>query len=82
VFPDPGVLDLRRGSGDGVAFGGGGVHFCLGSVLARAQLRALLREVLTRMPGLTLGEPVFGFSEFTHLVESLPVVHDRHRTGA
>jgi cytochrome P450 len=81
VFPDPGTLDLRRAQLGGVAFGGGGVHFCLGSVLARAQIRAILREVFARMPGLTLGEPEFGFSEFTHIVEALPATNDRRPRG-
>jgi cytochrome P450 len=58
------------------------VHFCLGSAVARAQIRAVLREVFARMPDLELGEPVFGFSEFTHIVESLPVHHAGSRRAA
>jgi cytochrome P450 len=84
VFEDPGRLDLARPANDHVAFGGGGVHFCLGSTLARAQIKALLREILTRLPDLRLGAPVLGFSDFTHTVEALPAQAGRvgsHRSG-
>ena len=82
LFPDPGTLDLRRARGGSVTFGGGGVHFCLGSAVARAQIRAILREVFARMPDLTVGEPVYGFSEFTHTVDALPVVNVRRPSTA
>ncbi|MBO0703482.1 MAG: cytochrome P450, partial [Candidatus Dormibacteraeota bacterium] len=72
VFTDPGRLDLARPHAQHVAFGGGGVHFCLGSVVARAQMAALLREVLTRLPGLEVGEPEHLLSDFINGVERLP----------
>jgi cytochrome P450 len=52
VFADPDVLDLRRTPNDHVAFGGGGPHFCLGAHLARIEVDAVLRELLTRLPDL------------------------------
>jgi cytochrome P450 len=73
VFPSPEVLDLRRPRAQHVAFGGGGVHFCLGSAVARAQLTSLFREIFRRMPQLEVGEPELVFSEFVHGVRSLPV---------
>lgn len=73
VFDEPSALRLDRPRGQHVAFGGGGVHFCLGSAVACAELAAVLREVLRRMPGFTLGEPVYRGGEFVHAVESLPV---------
>jgi cytochrome P450 len=73
VFPDPHALRLSRPRNQHVAFGGGGVHFCLGSTLARVQVKAILSHTLDRMPGLMLGEPVFSFGETVHRVESLPV---------
>ncbi|RKR73458.1 cytochrome P450 [Frondihabitans australicus] len=72
VFDEPQTLRLDRPRAQHVAFGGGGVHFCLGSAVARAELTAVLREVVRRMPRITLGEPVFRGGEFVHAVESLP----------
>jgi cytochrome P450 len=44
-----GELDLTRSPNDHVAFGGGGPHFCLGAHIARIEIHALLRELLTRL---------------------------------
>jgi cytochrome P450 len=48
VFDDPDVLNLARSPNDHMAFGGG-PHVCLGQHLARIEIDAILREVLTRM---------------------------------
>ena len=58
AFKDPDRFDISRSPNDHVAFGGGGPHFCLGAHLARLEIRALLREVLTRMPDLEPAGPV------------------------
>jgi cytochrome P450 len=42
------VLDLSRAPNEHIAFGGGGPHFCLGAHIARVEIRAILRELLTR----------------------------------
>jgi cytochrome P450 len=42
-------LDLSRSPNDHVAFGGGGPHFCLGAHIARIEIQALLRELMTRL---------------------------------
>jgi cytochrome P450 len=47
--PTAGELDLARAPNDHVAFGGGGPHFCLGAHIARIEIHALLRELLTRL---------------------------------
>jgi len=47
--PTAGELDLARTPNDHVAFGGGGPHFCLGAHIARIEIHALLRELLTRL---------------------------------
>ena len=39
VFSDPFRFDVGRTPNDHVTFGGGGVHFCLGANLARAEIR-------------------------------------------
>jgi len=46
--PSAGELDLSRAPNDHIAFGGGGPHFCLGAHIARQEIHALLRELLTR----------------------------------
>lgn len=82
LFTNPHELDLTRHPNRHVAFGGGGVHFCLGASLARIQIRAVLGQVLRRFPVLQLDEPVFGFSEAVHSVETLTVRHIRQRRSA
>jgi cytochrome P450 len=47
--PTADQLDLARTPNDHVAFGGGGPHFCLGAHIARLEIHALLRELLTRL---------------------------------
>ncbi|UUU29947.1 cytochrome P450 [Streptomyces sp. CA-210063] len=51
VFSDPEVLDLGRDPNPHVAFGHG-IHRCLASHLARAELRIGLTSLLARFPGL------------------------------
>jgi cytochrome P450 len=56
-FLDPDRLDVGREDNRHIAFGGG-IHFCLGAALARAEGRVAIAEVVTRFPGLELaGEP-------------------------
>ena len=73
VFTSPEAFDLRRPRAQHVAFGGGGVHFCLGNAVAKTQLKSLFREIFRQMPKLEVGEPEFAFSEFVHGVRTLPV---------
>jgi cytochrome P450 len=73
VFPDPHRFDLARPRTAHVGFGGGGVHFCLGNGVARAQLRALYREITTKLPGIEVGEPELLHNEFIHGIRRLPV---------
>ncbi|WP_066363861.1 cytochrome P450 [Herbidospora mongoliensis] len=57
VYDDPDRLDLGRDARGHLAFGHG-VHQCIGQNLARAELEIGLRELVTRLPGLRLTEPV------------------------
>ncbi|MEU7481330.1 cytochrome P450 [Lentzea sp. NPDC042327] len=57
VYRDSAEFDLDRETGQHLQFGHG-VHFCLGSQLARMELHVALAAVLRRMPGLRLAEPV------------------------
>lgn len=72
VWNDPATFDLTRERRRHVGFGGGGAHFCLGNGVAKTQLRALFKELLTKLPGLELGEPVRLRSTFINGIESLP----------
>jgi cytochrome P450 len=48
-FKDPDEVDIERAPNPHMGFGIG-IHRCLGSNLARVMFRAVLREVLSRMP--------------------------------
>ncbi|HTS99815.1 MAG TPA: cytochrome P450 [Streptosporangiaceae bacterium] len=73
VFADPDRFDIRRQPNPHLVFGHG-PHFCLGSHLARAQMRALFDEVLARTSALTpAGQPSYLRSNFQRGVKRLPV---------
>ena len=73
VFRDPGQFDIRRDPNPHLVFGHG-PHFCLGSHLARAQMRALFGEVLARTSSLRYaGEPSYLRSNFQRGVKRLPI---------
>jgi cytochrome P450 len=55
-FDNPEVLDLARQPNEHIAFGTG-PHGCLGQHIARIEIDAMLREVLTRMDGFELAAP-------------------------
>jgi cytochrome P450 len=55
VFESPFNFDIGRQPNPHVAFGGGGAHHCLGAMLARAEIRAVLDELLLRCDNITLG---------------------------
>ncbi len=72
VFDNPERFDLARSPNKHVSFGGGGIHHCLGNQLARKQLSATFRELLTRLPDIrVVGEPVLGTGNFFHTVKSM-----------
>jgi cytochrome P450 len=73
AFEDPHRFNLARPRVPHVAFGGGGVHFCLGNGIAKAQLRALFSNILTKLPRMEVGEPEYLYSEFINGVRHLPV---------
>ncbi|MEE1825562.1 cytochrome P450 [Streptomyces sp. BE20] len=75
VFPDPDRFDVTRTPNDHVSFGHG-PHFCVGAQLARLQMTALLRQVLTELPGLALvpgAAPARLVSNFQNGLKQLPV---------
>jgi cholest-4-en-3-one 26-monooxygenase len=52
-YDDPDRFDIHRNP-EHQAFGAGGRHFCLGTALARLELRILLEETLARFPAMVL----------------------------
>jgi cholest-4-en-3-one 26-monooxygenase len=74
VFEDPHVFDVARTPNEHVTFGGGGEHFCLGASLARAEIKATMRQVVERLPDLELaGTPNRLHSDFVNGVKTMPV---------
>jgi cytochrome P450 family 142 subfamily A polypeptide 1 len=76
VFDDPFRFDISRSPNEHLAFGGYGPHFCLGSSLARLELRVMFEELLSRMPELELASddpPPMRPSNFITGIEHLPV---------
>ncbi len=72
-YEDPDTFDLRRRA-EHQAFGAGGRHFCLGTALARLELRILMEETLARFPEMALdGEPRHVESPFVNQLKTLPV---------
>ncbi len=72
-YEDPDRFDVHRNP-EHQAFGAGGRHFCLGTALARLELKILFEETLARYPDIALaGAPVFVESGFLNQLKSLPV---------
>jgi cytochrome P450 len=72
VFDEPHTFNLQRSPNPHLGFGGGGPHFCLGNQLAKAELRNLFRELLTRLKRIEFGEPDLLLSNFVHGIKRLP----------
>ncbi len=85
VFADPFRFDVGRDPNPHVAFGGRGAHFCLGSSLARLELRVMFEELLHRFPDMELAggeEPPLRPANFVVGIERLPVRFSAtHREG-
>lgn len=72
-FDDPDRFEVMR-EAEHQAFGAGGRHFCLGTALARLELRILFEETLARWPAMTLdGHPAYVESGFLNQMKTLPV---------
>ncbi|MEA2390363.1 MAG: hypothetical protein QOK31_472 [Solirubrobacteraceae bacterium] len=72
-YEDPDRFDVKRNP-EHQAFGAGGRHFCLGTALARLELRILLEETLARYPAMEMaGEPTVVESPFINQLKTMPV---------
>jgi methyl-branched lipid omega-hydroxylase len=72
VFADPERFDITRSPNPHVGFGAAGPHYCLGAHLARRELTVMLRELLTRVPDITVGEPDRLLSSFINGIKRMP----------
>jgi cytochrome P450 len=71
--PTANELDLTRNPTDHLAFGDG-IHFCLGSPLARAEAQITIGSLVQRFPGMRLaGEPEWGGTFIIRGAKKLPV---------
>lgn len=79
VFANPEVFDIAREPNHHLAFSQG-PHFCLGSHLARMEVRVALRDLFERFPGLRLGvaesELELAAMPGWHRYKAVPVVLD------
>jgi cytochrome P450 len=66
VFGDPFTFDIGRAENPHVTFGGGGPHHCLGAMLARAEIRAVLDELLCRADDISLALPKVAHPNLTN----------------
>ncbi len=75
-YEHPDRFDVRRNP-EHQAFGAGGRHFCLGTALARLELKIMLEETLERYPRMQLaggaGGPQYVESPFINQLKLLPV---------
>jgi cholest-4-en-3-one 26-monooxygenase len=74
VFDSPDTFDVARDPNPHIAFGGGGPHFCLGTNLARMEIRVMFEHLLDRMPDISQDGDVQRLqSQFINGVKHLPV---------
>lgn len=79
VFSDPFTFDVGRDPNHHLAFGFG-AHYCLGAALARIELVALFRELLSRLDTIELaGQPEWTATTFVGGIKHLPVRYKLHR---
>ncbi len=79
VFPNPEIFDVGRTPNEHLGFGIG-QHFCLGSKLARLEIRVMFEELLRRLPDLDLDGPVRRLrSNFINGIKEMPVRYTPER---
>lgn len=73
VFADPFTFDVSRSPNRHLSFGFG-VHYCLGAMLARMELKAFFAELLPRLESIEIaGEPALMKTLFVGGLKRLPV---------
>jgi len=80
VFTDPGRFDVTRANASEHLAFGTGVHFCLGALLARLELRAFFAELLPRLESVALVGPTeYTAATFVGAPKRIPI---RYRVRA
>ncbi|MFI0483370.1 cytochrome P450 [Actinomadura sp. 9N215] len=73
VFDDPDRFDITRSPNPHLGFGAPGPHYCLGAHLARSEITAIFRELLSRAPAVhAAGPPDRLRSNFLNGIKHLP----------
>ena len=76
VYDDPMRFDVGRQPNKHLAFGFG-VHYCLGAMLARMELKALLTELVPRLRSIELaGPPRYMQTLFVGGPKSVPIRYE------
>ena len=74
VFEDPHRFDITRANAKRHLAFGAGPHICVGARLARMQLRALLAQIVARIPDMhPVGKPEWLRSVWFNAIIRLPV---------
>ncbi|MEI6418045.1 MAG: cytochrome P450 [Sphingomonadales bacterium] len=83
VFADPHRFDITRANAKRHLAFGAGPHICVGARLAKMQLRALLKQIVTRLPDLQpVGEPAWLRSIWFNAIINMPVAFTPERGRA
>jgi cholest-4-en-3-one 26-monooxygenase len=65
---------VARTPNDHVTFRGAGVHYCLGANLARANIQAIMRELVNRIDHVELAGPARRLrSDFINGIKEMPI---------
>lgn len=76
VFENPNTFDITRSPNKHLSFGFG-VHYCLGAMLARMEIKALLTELIPRLKSVQLaGEPSLMKTTFVGGLKHLPITYE------
>ena len=76
AFADPFRFDVGRTPNKHLAFGFG-VHYCLGALLARMEIKAVLSEIVPRLTSIELaGEPAEMQTLFVGGLKRLPITYE------
>ena len=74
VFEDPHHFDITRANAKRHLAFGAGPHICVGARLAKMQLRALLKEIVNRLPDIRpIGDPEWLRSVWFNAIIKMPV---------
>ena len=80
VFEDPHRFDIMRSNAKRHLAFGAGPHICVGARLAKMQLRALLKQIVLRLPDIhPVGEPEWLRSVWFNAIIRMPVTFTREQ---